>query len=92
MTANELLIEALADSVAAGFIVPCGQLDERSLWLSDDPAERAEAATLCGACPAIAKCRAAAVEGHEQFGVWGGRDMGDRKNQTWRTPQASLAR
>ena len=42
------------------------------LWLSDDPADRAEAALLCRGCPVFDPCDE--VGQHQRFGTWAGID------------------
>lgn len=44
-------------------------------WYSTIPKERVRAMQLCGQCPVAVQCLAAALEGRERFGVWGGVDL-----------------
>lgn len=48
--------------------------DDPDLWVSENPAERAHAAVLCGGCELKSACLAAGREGKE-FGVYGGVDI-----------------
>jgi hypothetical protein len=45
------------------------------LWLSDNAADRAEAARLRVGCPIFNPCGQAAEARGERFGVWAGRDF-----------------
>jgi hypothetical protein len=58
---------------AAGLKLPCTEGSD--LWLSDQIADRDEAAILCKSCPIKAQCLTAALARHEDFGVWGMRDL-----------------
>jgi hypothetical protein len=74
-TPNELLLLAIADAITAGLRIPCASCrksDTSMAWVSDDRAEREQAARECDGCPVMQAC-AAAGEG-EAFGVWGGVD------------------
>jgi WhiB family transcriptional regulator, redox-sensing transcriptional regulator len=43
-----------------------------SLFFSEDPAEIAQAKSLCQTCPLREPCLQGAVQRREPFGVWGG--------------------
>lgn len=43
-----------------------------AMFFSDDLDDIAEAKRVCLACPVRTECLDAAVQRHEQFGVWGG--------------------
>lgn len=68
------LTRALMTLTERGQRPPCGDPDDRHLWLSEDAADRALAAEWCTGCPITAACQAAAEANGEKFGVWGGRD------------------
>lgn len=63
----------LADAADRGETVPCASGDG---WLSEDPAERLDAAQECGRCPFTGQCLALAVAAGVTHGVWGGKDFG----------------
>lgn len=67
--AHRRLAVALLD---ADTVPPCHAHPRPSLWISDDPDERALAARLCRRCPVIELCREAGRR--ERFGVWAGKD------------------
>lgn len=56
--------------------LPCGGADG-PLWISEDPAEREEAAERCGGCPLVAECHLAGRA--EVWGVWGAEDRSGRR-------------
>ena len=60
-------LEALLD---AGGRVPCANQPE---WTSDDPADAAWAASVCGRCPILAACDRLAAAERPTAGVWAGR-------------------
>lgn len=68
---------ALIRLVGEGYRPRCAEYagEGESPWLSDDHAERAVAAKWCAGCAVITECHAAATEGKETFGVWGGADF-----------------
>ena len=66
--AHRRLADALL-SLPERDVLPC-RLDDR--FISENAAERAEAADLCLDCPVFAACQAAGA--FEKFGVWGGVD------------------
>ena len=74
MRARNRLDVALVVMAATGERPPCGEFGAHDSWLSEDARVRAAAAEACGPCPLLELCGAAAVEGREKFGVWGGRD------------------
>ncbi len=74
MTAAEALTRALVAIADHGRRPRCGEPGGHELWCSDDPDERAQAASWCVACPVLAECGGAADENDEKFGVFGGRD------------------
>ena len=65
---------ALLRLADAGRRPRCGEWAEVNLWLSEDPAERAQAVGRCAGCPVLLECDTAAVELRVTFGVWAGRD------------------
>jgi hypothetical protein len=75
MGRNEHFTRALITSAAQGLRPQCSDSGTGAVWLSEDTAERAEAAQLCVGCPALAECAAAATARRETFGTWGGRDF-----------------
>jgi len=74
MTAAERLTRALVDLATEGRRPRCGETGSPGLWLSDDAADRAQAATWCLGCPVLAECGAAADEQGERHGTWAGVD------------------
>lgn len=73
--ARDRLDDAVRACVDAGDLPPCLAPNNGSLWLSERRDERDTAAQLCQPCPILEPCAAAAEEGRETFGVWGGRDV-----------------
>ena len=71
MTDLDALHAALVDAAPRGTPPPC-VIDPTGGWLSDDPDQRAHAATLCRGCSVLDECRA--VGAGEKFGVWAGTD------------------
>lgn len=84
-SAADLLHHALVRLASNGRRPRCGEYGGHALWCSDDPAERAQAATWCTGCPVLTECGAAAAETKATFGVWAGVDRTTRtqpdKNQ-----------
>ena len=74
MTAAEQLTRALVGLATEGRRPRCGEAGSHGLWLSDDAADRALAASWCAGCPVLAECGAAADEHAERHHVWGGVD------------------
>lgn len=68
---------ALATEIAATSGVPCIGRPE---WLSDDVADRLEAAQGCHYCPVLDACQRAATAISPSFGVWHGRDYSGRRS------------
>lgn len=56
----------------AGLAIPCQQLDQAHLWLSEDRSDRETAAQACQPCPARQPCDVAGR--NESGGVWAGQD------------------
>lgn len=56
------------------------QDDDGEMWFAraGSPEER-EAKRVCGLCPVRAGCEAHAKQGAEAFGVWGGRNFGEKR-------------
>ncbi len=77
--AHDRLHLALAAAERAGQEIPCRVAEEPQIWISEDPDERAEAASLCEPCPVRAVCQETAIAAKEAFGVWGGRDLAPPK-------------
>lgn len=73
-TASDVLTRALLNLANRGGRPRCSDPGTHQLWLSEDAAERALAATWCAGCPVLAECRDAAAANGERFGVWGGVD------------------
>ena len=69
------LNRALAQAVQAGQPPPCAA-GGGDRWLSDNPADRAEAARLCVGCTVLGLCGEYADAAREAFGVWAARDRG----------------
>lgn len=74
-TDETALTRALLTLASRGERPRCGDPLTHDYWLSEDPAERALAATWCGGCPVLTECRDAATANGEKFGVWGGIDQ-----------------
>jgi hypothetical protein len=72
--ASERLTKALINVAAQGLRVHCSDPITSHLWLSEHPAERAEAARLCQGCPVEIECWVASVARNERWGVWAGID------------------
>ena len=72
--ASALFLEVLVDLGAQGLRTHCSDPGGRHLWLSEDLAERAEAARLCIGFPVQLECWDVAVARRETWGVWGGVD------------------
>lgn len=53
---------------------PC-MASTSNAWLSDNTAERKQAAEACQFCPAIAECHAFGIATRAEFGVYGGQDF-----------------
>jgi hypothetical protein len=81
---GDRLTRALLDAAAEGLRPHCGDASSW-MWLSEDAADRAEAALRCHGCPVYVECGAAAEARQEKFGTWGGRDRtvvpGGKKKQ-----------
>ena len=75
-----LLHHALDDLAEHGRATPC-QVDPAP-FVSDDHAERDEAARACGGCPVRIECAAYADAAEEPHHVWGGADRApDRRRR-----------
>jgi hypothetical protein len=72
--ASHVLTTALITMASQGLRPNCSDPESHWMWLSEHPAERQQAARLCGGCPILAECDDAAEANGERFGVWGGRD------------------
>jgi hypothetical protein len=46
----------LIDAAARGQRPRCGDAETSYMWLSEDPAERAQAALMCSGCPILQPC------------------------------------
>ena len=68
------LTRAIVRAAAAGNRPRCGDPVTHDLWLSEDRAEREQAAHWCTGCPVLTECHTAATAGDERFGVWAGID------------------
>lgn len=77
-------------TVRTSVVPACAQPDVMPLWFSNFPAERRLAAELCVGCPVLVLCLAAAVEGRETDGVWGGVDF-TRPTRQRRYPQEAVS-
>jgi hypothetical protein len=73
MTAAERLNVALITTASQGLRPHCSDSGTGDLWISEQSADRAEAALLCHGCPLLQPCDE--VGQHQRFGVWGGRDV-----------------
>lgn len=58
---------------------PCATEDP-DLWFSDTEEDKTTAKNLCGICPLKDKCFVLALEGNEEFGIWGGVDFTRTRN------------
>jgi WhiB family transcriptional regulator, redox-sensing transcriptional regulator len=70
VTGHDHVELATTGSGELGHAWPCR--DKPDLWFSVKPADLELAKLICGACPAIDRCLAAAVDRGEPWGVWGG--------------------
>lgn len=86
MTAREQLDLTLLTMADRGERPPCADHGHPSPWLSEDRDERSHAAHLCGPCPALRPCQAAALEADETFGIWGGIDQTPNRTASRRSP------
>lgn len=84
MTLAEQLTRALVDLATRGQRPRCGEPGTHDYWLSDDPAERRQAATWCAGCPVLELCGEDAEAQDERFGVWGGQDRTPRRKENRR--------
>lgn len=84
MTAHEALSLAPADALEAGLRIPCAEGGDG--WISDDAAERADAAGRCDGCPCLTECAEAADSTVEKFGVWGRVDRSPHTRNPGRPP------
>ncbi|GAA3667164.1 transcription factor WhiB [Yimella lutea] len=80
-TATDALTQALVRMAEAGDRPRCGEPGAHELWLSEDTEDRAQAARWCAGCSVLAECAAAAGELKASFGVWAGRDYGERASR-----------
>ena len=69
--ASDRLTAALVAIAAKGRRPHCSDAGSW-LWLSEDPADRRQAAAMCSGCPVFGPCDE--VGQHQRFGVWAGRD------------------
>ena len=72
--ASDALTTALISLVPRGIRPRCSDPETHYLWLSEDQAERKQAARWCVGCPVLSECDTAARANRERFGVWAGRD------------------
>jgi WhiB family transcriptional regulator, redox-sensing transcriptional regulator len=64
-------LPSLLDQVAReGGHLPCASNPD--LWFAEAPADVELAKALCGRCPIVPECLAAAIARVEPWGVWGG--------------------
>jgi Transcription factor WhiB len=78
ITASAQFVKALINAAAAGLRPHCSDPVFGDLWLSDNEADRAEAARLCRGCPVLGPCGHAATANGEKFGTWAGVDRTPR--------------
>lgn len=88
MSARQRLELAIVAAAAERRRIPCGTYGTAAAWLSEDEAERAQAADACRYCPVILPCATAAIEGRERWGTWAGYDA---STKTGRASLAALA-
>ena len=67
---TQAFTRALIALVDLGLRPHCSDPGTSGLWLSEDAAERAEAAQLCVGCPVLVECGQAAEARGERFGTW----------------------
>jgi hypothetical protein len=70
---GDQLTRALIDAAAQGMRPHCSDAGSW-LWLSEDPADRREAARRCHGCVVFDPCGQAAEARQERFGTWAGVD------------------
>jgi Transcription factor WhiB len=78
--ASERLTQSLINLAARGLHTHCSYPETSYLWLSEHPAERADATQLCHGCPVIMECWAASVARDERWGVWAGIDRSPNRS------------
>lgn len=71
MTARLALLAHLAALADAGHLAPCLERSSGD-WTSDDPTAQRAAATRCGPCPALKRCREYGTANPKEYGVYGG--------------------
>lgn len=76
--ARRVLLDVLDAHTDAGRATPC-RVQPDAGWTSDDVDEQADAATLCGPCPAIDGCRLYGTAYPKEAGVYGGLTERDRR-------------
>ena len=81
-TATDRFNTALIALAVQGERVRCSDPETHYMWLSEDEAERKQAARWCAGCPVLAECDTAARANRERFGVWGGVDLACAPGQT----------
>ena len=79
--ANDQLTVALINAASQGLGPHCSDAGSW-LWLSEDPADRRQAAAMCTGCVVFTEC--GEVGQHQRFGTWAGIDRtvksGRKKN------------
>lgn len=90
-TAADALTRALIRLAEAGSRPRCGEPDAHLMWLSEDSEDRAQAARWCAGCSVLAECAAAATELKATWGVWAGRDYGERHRAPQTTKKETAA-
>jgi hypothetical protein len=77
---GDRLTRALLDAAVDGQRPNCSDAGSW-MWLSEDPAERREAARRCHRCVVFVQCGEAAEARREAFGVWAGKDYAPRQKK-----------
>lgn len=67
-----LLVHTIRNLADIGQPAPCTDPTIRSLFTSEDPGDRMDAAQHCNGCPAYRNCQIAADEIGATAGVWAG--------------------
>lgn len=70
MTTHRELLEHLDRLAAAGHGAPCRTWPKVG-WISEDPTEQQDAASLCHTCPALTPCREYGQENPAEIGAYG---------------------
>lgn len=68
----DALYAAIVEAADDGRTVPCLAMRDEPGWISENDAERRDAAKLCTNCPVLKTCRNYIAQNPEPAGVWAG--------------------